>query len=48
VLYPSPAFSQLVLPSGLSCAYTLNNVGMHLNVGLLLGFVQLTRTYLST
>ncbi|MGI4969663.1 MAG: 7TM diverse intracellular signaling domain-containing protein [Janthinobacterium lividum] len=49
VLFPSPAFSQLVLPSGLSYAYTLNNVGMHLSVGLLLlGFVQLTRTYLPT
>ncbi|WP_400193790.1 7TM diverse intracellular signaling domain-containing protein [Hymenobacter sp. B81] len=43
----SPVFSQLVRPSGLSYAYTLNNVLMHLSVVLLLtGFVQMTRAYL--
>jgi DNA-binding CsgD family transcriptional regulator len=49
MLWPAPAFSLLVLPSGLSYAYTLNNVLMHLSVALLLlGFVQMTRTYLPT
>ncbi|MCC2546046.1 hypothetical protein LJY25_06285 [Hymenobacter sp. BT175] len=45
--FPAPVFSQLVLPNGMSYAYTLNNVLMHLSVVLLLtGFVQMTRTYL--
>ena len=49
VLFPTPIFSQLVLPSGLSYGYTLNNVLMHLSVVLLLtGFVQMTRAYLPT
>ncbi|MGI4865925.1 MAG: 7TM diverse intracellular signaling domain-containing protein [Janthinobacterium lividum] len=49
VVLPTPIFSLLVLPSGLSYGYTLNNVLMHLSVGLLLlGFVQMTRAYLPT
>ncbi|TGE24312.1 hypothetical protein E5K00_03600 [Hymenobacter aquaticus] len=47
--WPGPTFSQLVLSSGRSYAYTLNSALMHLSVGLLLlGLVQLTRTYLGT
>jgi DNA-binding CsgD family transcriptional regulator len=47
VLWPSPVFSQLVLPDGRSYAYTLNNVAMHLSVGLMLGgFGQMARAYL--
>lgn len=49
VLWPSPLFSLLLPPTGLSHAYTFNNVLMHLSVGLLLGgFVQMTRAYLTT
>jgi DNA-binding CsgD family transcriptional regulator len=49
VLFPAPVFSLLVLPTGLSYGYTLNNVLMHLSVLLLLmGVVQMTRAYLST
>lgn len=47
--WPGPAFSQLVLPSGRSYAYTLNSALLHLSVALLLlGLGQLTRRYLST
>jgi len=47
--WPGPAFSQLVRPDGHSYAYTGNSALMHLSVGLLLlGFVQLTRSYLGT
>ena len=49
ILFPSPVFSQLLLPNGLSYSYTINNILMHLSVVvLLLGFVQMTRAYLST
>ena len=49
VLWPSPIFSLLVSPTGLSHGYTFNNVLMHLSVVLmLLGFVQMTRAYLTT
>jgi DNA-binding CsgD family transcriptional regulator len=49
VLWPSPIFSLLLPPTGLSHAYTFNNVLMHLSVWLLLeGFVQMTRAYLAT
>ncbi|RZK92054.1 MAG: hypothetical protein EOO62_33685, partial [Hymenobacter sp.] len=49
VLWPTPIFSLLLPPTGLSHAYTFNNVLMHLSVGLLLGgFVQMTRAYLTT
>ncbi|MBF9237019.1 hypothetical protein I2I05_06385 [Hymenobacter sp. BT683] len=49
VLFPAPVFSMVVLPSGITYAYTLNNVLMHLSVVLLLmGFVQMTRAYLPT
>ena len=49
VLFPTPVFSLLVLPNGLGYGYTLNNVLMHLSVGLLLtGFVQMSRAYLPT
>jgi len=49
MLFPSPVFSRLLLPSGLSYSYTINNIVMHLSVALmLLGFVQMTRAYLST
>jgi DNA-binding CsgD family transcriptional regulator len=48
-LCPSPIFSELVRASGLSYAYTLNNVAMHLSVVLMLvGFVQVTCAYLPT
>jgi hypothetical protein len=46
--WPGPVFSEVVLPTGRSYAYTLNSALMHLSVGLLLGLVQLTRTYLGT
>lgn len=47
VLFPGPVFSQLVLPSGLCYAYSLNSLLMHLSVVLLLlGAVQMTRAYL--
>jgi DNA-binding NarL/FixJ family response regulator len=47
VLWPTPVFSQLVLPDGRSYAYTLNNVAMHLSVVLMLvGFGQMPRAYL--
>lgn len=47
--WPGPVFSQLVLPTGRSYAYTLNSALMHLSVVILLvGLVQLTRTYLDT
>ena len=49
MLWPAPLFSQLLLPTGYAYIYTLNNVLMHLSVGLmLLGFVQMTRAYLNT
>ena len=49
MLFPSPVFSQLLLPNGLTYSYTINNIVMHLSVALmLLGFVQMTRAYLST
>jgi len=45
--FPAPVFSWLVLPSGLSYAYSLNSLLMHLGVLLLLlGAVQMTRAYL--
>ncbi|MBO2033967.1 hypothetical protein J4D99_21420 [Siccationidurans ginsengisoli] len=47
--WPGPVFSQRLLPDGRSYAYTLNSALMHLSVVLLLlGLVQLTRTYLGT
>jgi len=49
MLWPTPIFSQLLLPTGYSHTYTLNNVLMHLSVVLLLlGVVQMTRAYLAT
>jgi len=49
MLWPTPLFSQLLLPTGYAYAYTLNNVLMHLSVVLmLLGAVQMTRAYLAT
>ena len=49
VRWPAPVFSQRLLPTGYAHSYTVNNVLMHLSVGLLLlGFVQLTRAYLAT
>ncbi|MDO7877799.1 7TM diverse intracellular signaling domain-containing protein [Hymenobacter sp. ASUV-10] len=47
--WPGPVFSQLLLPSGRSYAYTLNSALIHLSVMVvLLGLVQLTRSYLGT
>ncbi|MCB2408213.1 7TM diverse intracellular signaling domain-containing protein [Hymenobacter lucidus] len=49
VWFPTPIFSLIVVPSGLSYGYTFNNVLMHVSVVLLLlGFVQMTRSYLPT
>jgi DNA-binding CsgD family transcriptional regulator len=49
MLLPTPIFSQLLLPTGYAYGYTINNVLMHLGVVLmLLGVVQMTRTYLAT
>ncbi len=49
LLWPAPSFSRLLLPTGYSYAYTINNIFMHLSVVLmLLGFVQMTRAYLAT
>lgn len=49
MLWPSPIISELVRASGLSYAYTLSNVAMHLSVVLtLIGFVQMPRAYLPT
>jgi DNA-binding CsgD family transcriptional regulator len=49
ITLPTPIFSLLVTPTGLSYSYTLHNVLMHLSVLLLLlGVVQMTRDYLLT
>jgi DNA-binding NarL/FixJ family response regulator len=49
MLWPAPIFSQRLLPTGYAYAYTINNICVHLGVVLmLLGFVQLTRAYLTT
>lgn len=49
MLWPTPVFSQLLLPTGYAYAYTINNICMHLSVVLmLLGLVQMTRAYLAT
>ncbi|QKG55697.1 hypothetical protein GKZ68_03000 [Hymenobacter sp. BRD128] len=49
MLWPTPIFSQLLLPTGYAFGYTLNNVLMHLSVAImLLGLVQMTRAYLAT
>jgi len=49
MLWPTPVFSHLLQPTGLTYAYGINSIFMHLSVVLmLLGFVQLTRAYLAT
>ncbi|MBG8554799.1 7TM diverse intracellular signaling domain-containing protein [Hymenobacter guriensis] len=49
VWFPAPVFSLMVLPSGISYGYSINNILMHLSVVLLLiGFGQMTRSYLET
>jgi len=49
MLWPTPVFSHLLQPTGLTYAYGINSIFMHLSVVLmLLGFVQMTRAYLAT
>lgn len=49
MLWPTPVFSYLLQPTGLTYAYGINSIFMHLSVVLmLLGFVQMTRAYLAT